>query len=323
MLAGAHLLTVPTLAEKAGSITSQTDEVCKQLAVVLGYRKEAVDQLGGIEYLMEDYLEKRGILRDDEPLTYCLSVDSYERVTEYFYGDEEINIPEDQKDHYIGLFFVSNTFTEDLGGDLEEIEHEHPGLGAWLLDRFDISPCNILTPAKILDQADFLLNWGTMDEDGYVGDEEAITKEKFEEYFPDWAYKRFNDPPPDFSRWTQLTELHKREMEYFSVESNFPHRRHDRELIMPEGTDMFSGVIGWTKGRNEIERDIGYRVCNDLYHDMMYGNGANPGCMQFEFVMNRQNAGRNILIADLLDKFIRYLVALGRVISDIGQGDFR
>ena len=70
MLTGRHLLTVPTLAEKARSITSQTDEVCEQLAVLLGYRKETADQLGGIEYLMEDYLEKRGILRDDEPLTW-------------------------------------------------------------------------------------------------------------------------------------------------------------------------------------------------------------------------------------------------------------
>ena len=176
MLASGHLLTVPTLAEKAGSITSQTDEVCEQLAVLLGYRKDAVDQLGGIEYLMEDYLAKRGILRDDNPLAYCLSVSSYEQVTEYFYGDEEINIPENQKGHYIGLFFVTDTFTEDLGGKLEEIERVNPGLGAWLLERIDVSPCNILTPAKILDQAEFLLHWDSMDEAGYIGDEEAITK---------------------------------------------------------------------------------------------------------------------------------------------------
>lgn len=324
MLAGGHLLILPTLADKAGSLTSQTDGNLKQLAVLLEYRKDAVNQFGGIEYLLEDYLAQRGIARDNKPLAYSLSVENYEETCKYL-AEDEVQIRRDQKENYIGLFFVSETFTEDLGEHLEEIEHANPGLGDWLLDRFNLSPCNILTPAKIYHEADFLLGWDRADGDepGYLDDDqESITPEKFKEYFPDWAYKRFNDPPPDFSRWEQLTALHDREQDFFCAES-ITNRKDDRNLIIPEGADMYAGAIAWTKDRNEIERDISYRVCNDLYHDMLYANGANPGCMQFEFIMDEENADRNLRIADLLDKFIRYLAVLDRVITDIGKGEFR
>lgn len=322
MLAGSHILTLPALAEKAETLISSADQVCKRLAVLLGYKPEAIEQFGGISYLLEDYLIERGIVRGDEPMSYFLSVYGYDQTTQYL-AEEEIRMEPEQKDDYIGLFFISDTFTEDIGFELEEIERKNPGLGAWLLERFDASPCNILTPAKIFDQADFLLGWDEMGDERYIHDEEEITREKFEEYYPDWAYKRFNDPPPDFSRWPQLTALHEREAEFIRADSDFPHRWQDRELIIPEGSDMYSGALAWTKDRNEVERDIAYRVCNDLYRDMMYANGANPGCMQFEFIMDKANADRNLRIADLLDKFIRYLAALDRVITDIGKGEFR
>lgn len=322
MLAGGHLLTLPRLAEKAETLISSADQVCKRLAVLLGYKPEAVEQFGGISYLLEDYLIERGIARDNNPLAYGLSVDSYEEIVQYL-AEEEVQMRMDQKSHYIGLFFISETFTEDIGYELEEIEHKNPGLGAWLLDRFDISPCNILTPEKIYEQADFLLGWDEMRDERYVHDDEEVTREKFQEYYPDWAYKRFNDPPPDITPWPQLAELRKREDEFIFAEARFPCREQDRNLIIPEGADMYSGTIAWTKDRNEVERDIGYRVSNNLYQDMMYANGVNPGCMQFEFVMDKEHEASNSLMADLLDKFVRYLATLDRVFDDINGGAFR
>lgn len=321
MLAGGHLLTVPSLAGKAESLTSRTDEVCRELAVLLGYRPEAVDMFGGISCLLEYYLWYRGIARDVNPLLYDASVNSYAHITEYLY-EEDIQVLPDERARYIGLFFISENFTDDIGGDLEEIERRNPGLGAWLLARFDASPCNILTPAKIYDQADWLLGWDNDDRYSVI-DDEMITPEKFEEYFPDWAYKRFDDPEPDFSPWPQLTELYDRELEYLDADSGFPYQQYERTLVVPEGWDMYSGAIAWTKGRNEIERDIGFRVCNELFNDMINCNGVNPGCMQFEFIMDRRNAHRNSLIAGLLDKFVRYLAALHRVFTDVRKGEFR
>ena len=117
MLAGGHLLTLPRLAEKAETLISSADQVCKRLAVLLGYKPEAVEQFGGISYLLEDYLIERGIARDNNPLAYGLSVDSYEEIVQYL-AEEEVQMRMDQKSHYIGLFFISETFTEDIGYEL-------------------------------------------------------------------------------------------------------------------------------------------------------------------------------------------------------------
>lgn len=315
MLAGSHLLTIPQLQKKTHTLAAPPEWQCRHLAGLLGYAMP-----GDLESLLSNYLARCGIGKEDTPLTYALNVCSYDYISQY--GEDAL--PKTMQGKYMGLYFIGDTFTDDYGEKLEEIERKHPGLGHWLLCRIDESPCNILTPFKLLDEAELYLDWEwneATQEYRYAGeDEEAVTPETFRKYYPEWAYVRYDDPPPDLSRWPQLRELERRYRQFLDATSAVS---DNQTFITLDGADMFCGVIGWTCGRNDIGQDIAYRVCDELYTQMMYCNGAYPGCMQFEFILDEANAERNRRMAELLRSFCFYLVSLDHVLNDISREVFQ
>lgn len=325
MLAGAHLLTIPHLYKKDKTLTCQNDWQYYRFARLLGYSAKAAKTCNGWEDLMNDYLGRRGIGRRAAPLSYGLSISNYENI---MMEGCDSTLKTSEQTSYLGLFFIGNTFTDDYGGELETIERLHPGLGSWLLQEIDRSPCNILTPLDIYDEPECFLNWEWSKEandycysscEGF--DDDAITPEMFREYYPEWAFTRFDDPVPDLAPWPELAKLERLRKEFYRIHGSFDER--DRFFIIPDGADMYGGVIAWTRGRNDVEEDIAYRVCNDYYEQMNYACGAVPGCMQFEFILDDANEARNCRMLKLLDSFCRYLVVFDTIMDGIEGGAFR
>lgn len=318
---------MPTLDPKQKLVTKQSEWQYYRFARLLGYSIRAAETCGGWEELLSDYLGRRGIERRATPLAYDLGISNYENV---MLEGSDSTLKESEYAKYLGLFFVGETFTNDLGGELERIERLHPGLGAWLLNEIDRSPCNILTPLEIYDEPECHLDWEWSKEadDWYSireenGDDDgAITPEMFREYYPEWAYIRHDDAPaPDLTPWPELAKLEKLRRQYARLHFGFD--PGDRFFVTPDGADMYGGVIAWTRGRNDVEEDIGYRVCNEFYEQMSYACGTMPGCVQFEFILDDANEARNRRMAKLLDSFCRYIVVLDYILDGIEGGAFR
>ena len=312
--------------QKQKTLTKRGEWQYYRFARLLGYSSKTAEECGGWEGLMSDYLVQHGINRRTTPCAYDLSISNYENV---MLEGADCTLKESEYTKYLGLFFVGETFTNDLGGELERIEGLHPGLGAWLLQEIDRSPCNILTPLTIYDEPEFLLDWEWSDKDNdwssirkENGDDDgAITPGMFREYYPEWAYTRIDIPAPDLTPWPELAKLEKLRQKIWRLHHSFS--PGDRSLIIPDGADMYGGVIAWTRGRNDVEEDIGYRICNDCYEQMNYSCGAMPGCAIFDFILDDIYEKRNRRMVKLLDSFCRYIVVLDHVLDGIEGGAFR
>lgn len=315
---------MPELKRGADVLSGRLDLMFDRFSKLLGHRKTEIEVFG-IEKIMMDHLSDHGIGADDKPLEYSLTICGFDDAVQLCLDDEPD--PDIDRRNYIGLFFTGDTFSEDLGQELETIERSRPGLGRGLLRMLDDSPCNIMTPFGIWENADWFFNWEwhrgqwhCIEDDL---DEDIITPEAFKAYYPEWAYVRTDDPMPDLSPWPQLENLLCTAARFSADGSRLARRKYMRGFITPDGAEMFSGCVAWTKGRNEVERDIGYIACDNVYYQLQHMNGACPGCMQFEFILNDANAERNRMMVKLLDDFLDHLTALERVIDDILKGVFR
>lgn len=326
MLAGSHLLTLPMLPDDV-NLQNHVDLNCIRFAELLGYDRNTVETIG-LDGMMQDQMIRCGIKTENDALGYTATINSYDSAIEYNYELFD-PLPEKERPYYLSVFFDGDTITEDIGGELEEIERKTPGLGAWILRQLDKSPCNFMTPFTLYDEpdmffgADWYADQEDIDPEELSGNEDMITEDVFLNYYPEWAIVRHDDPPPDISPWPLLAQLKKHLDEYDAAEREFHRLGHQRDLIIQPGAEMYVGCIAWTKGRNEIERDIGWRCCNDTFHNMQYSEGATPGAMQFEFILNEANADRNRLMAVLLKTFLQYLADLDQVLDDIERGMFR
>ena len=309
MLAGGHLLTLPALEQDVLIIPEQS----------------AFEALIGRD--IEQYLTDHGIRTEESPLKYVLNVLDYHDMHEYYLQAEDYDLKKTDRADYYCLLFESETFSEDIGGDLEEIERRHPGLGAWLLLMMEKSPFKIMTPHVMYEEPELFFGDGwdadpEHDPEAILTEDEGITRDIFEAYYPAWAYEMYDDPEPDISPWPQLCELRKAFDHYVSVLTKFGDKFNE-EFIDLDGEEMYSGCICWTRGRHEVERDIGYRACNEFFQMLQYNNGAVSGCVKFEFLLNSENAERNRGLVKLLDSFLTYLKLFDRVIDDIEKGVFR
>lgn len=296
-----------------------------RVADLFGWSRTEIDTFG-LGHCFQSLLAEHGIPESQAPLQYALSVFGYGQAAEY---DDEVDIrelPKADQAEYIGLFFTGETFSEDIGGELEEAERNHPGLGRAILQLLEESPCNLLTPRVMWEDAEYLLNW-QIDKGGWKSsgnDLAEITPEEFRKYYPRWAYEQTDENGLDgLNGWDGLTALRESIRAWDETVSEIRRRGFVRSFIQPNGCDMFVGCITWTKGRNEIERDIGYRVCDDVFHQFQYASGANPGCVQFEFILTDAYQTRNRLMVKLLADFIDHLAALNDVLDDIEKGAFR
>ena len=326
MLAGAHLLSVPQLTACADILRGQTDRNCYEFAKLFGYSAEQFERIGDLESLLQEIMSGAGIRKSSDPLAYELWIGDYDAVSESAYQD---TLPAPERLFYMSVCFVSDTMTTDLGAELEEIERRTPGLGAWILRQLDASPCNFLTPFAMHDEPEMFFggDWyaGTDQEDPeeMLDNEDSVTQTMFMEYYPEWAINRHDDPEPDLRPWPVLQQVKSTLEVYNRISGELRKCGFDRYLIEPEGTMMYVGCIAWTKGRNEIERDIGWRCCNDTFHNMQYAEGAVPGCMQFEFVFTAANAERNRIMASMFGAFCRYLTALNAMITAVERSEIR
>lgn len=316
-LAGAHLLTVPRLTRNSASLHFQGSWKRDRLAKLLGLRLAPEDRM---DDLLNRTLFECGIGADRAPLTYSLNISNFDNAMAFYEDD----LSEDDRIGYLGLFFVTDTFTNDYGAELEDIERRHPGLGRWLLRQLDKSPCNILTPRTLYKEAEMLLNWNWSEKDQKFhyeleDAEDAITPEAFCEYYPQWAYEDYDDPAPDLTPWPQLVELEQLLDGFFESQLAIG----NRNLLIPSGADMYGGVLAWTCGRCEVENDLAYRACDEFYTQMAYSVGTAPGCVEFEFLFNDASAADDRRSAESLKCFCRYLTTLDDVMDNIEEGAFR
>ena len=135
-------------------LRSQTDRNCYKFARLFGYSAKRFERIGCLESLLQKILTGTGIRKECDPLAYELLVFNYDEAADSAYQDL---LPIQDRPFYMSVCFVSDTMTEDLGSELEEIERRVPGLGAWILRQLDLSPCNFLTPFIMHDEPEMFL----------------------------------------------------------------------------------------------------------------------------------------------------------------------
>ena len=275
----------------------------------------------GLAEAFKSYLTKHGIPEKIYPAGYELYLIDIENM-ELFYNEPLERDKEMLRSNgYLALLLSSSRRVYDIGMELERIEIKHRKWGRSLLSILGNGFIDCLTPSRLWEEGEKYYSW-LGDPEFFTGDSDCyVHPNEFVKYYPEWAFigEDIKNIPPGLAAVPSVREYKHACNTYCSMKNYHGDDFHGDLVGILPGAYAAPAVIGWTKGRNEIERDPAVIASDEEIMCAEECEGCNPGAEKFEFLLMGNHRGRNLHEKRRFDLFLDCLVKFENLIDWIKE----
>lgn len=309
-LAGGHLLTMPQIGSGLLEKDMGTDRLANMLfADLFRIPSDLIHE--DIRENLFNYINGKFSLSNIDPVNYEIFLCDIQGIKDFVYEFDEEEFA--AANHYFCLALISTRKVYNCGAQLEVLERKHPSWGKYLLSLIgNNGVLDILTPPRCWEEADRYFGWMGEENswesaDGLTPFGEELTPEKFKEYYPSWIFEKAPEKcPEDLAEIPDIAAFQDALKNWYEREKNDPSWVSTHFMELP-GSYASAGIIAWTKGRNELERDPVVIASDEECNSYNESEGCNPGAVLFEFLLKKEHQERNLWIKKNFDLFLSVL----------------
>lgn len=318
-LAGGHLLTLPELGQFL--MEKEPEKICMENLIFSNIFHVPQDQIKyGMRENLQMYVNEKFSLSGIDPVNYEIFLCDIQGIKDFVYEFDEEEFAADN--HYLCLALISSRKVYDCGAQLEVLERKHPSWGKYLLSLIgNNGVLDILTPDRCYEEADRYWNWMEEPDSEWESTvlDTDITPEKIKEYYPAWIFEKAPENcPEDLAEIPEIAAFQDAVKNWYDREKNDPSWASTHFMELP-GSYASAGIIAWTKGRNELERDPVVVASDEECNSYNESEGCNPGAVLFEFLLKTEHEKRNCWIKKNFDLFLSVLCAFEKMMDWISK----